>query len=279
MDSKIVFDEHEYPTLSEEDIEFDTSDDLQNYRDYTKSNGTVPIVGEQIVANPENVIVNNTEKETTTASKNDAQSTRPLTRSKARKAAALAMAPSQLVEPIESDAVPAQPIQSFGSDMVSAHPIQPVESDVVPAQPIQPVESDLDSAQPVKLAKKRTRIDSNEQAKSQSSNKKKKTNVNIIDSDLEAVTSLTSFENEFTALHILFEKIVVGSLTIKNDAKNVNCVMRCGRLKATVFLPCKHQIVCNECFVLFKLYVCNKKKNMFCPLCKLKITSNIAISN
>lgn len=80
------------------------------------------------------------------------------------------------------------------------------------------------------------------------------------DNELHEVASSTGTESELNRLYETFHKIVNGDVNIHKN--NPNCLMGCGRLKATVLLPCRHQSTCNECFVLSKLYLLKlKKKN------------------
>lgn len=47
---------------------------------------------------------------------------------------------------------------------------------------------------------------------------------------------------------------------VTKEKKSSNCLMNCGRPKATILFPCIHQSTCNACFVLWKLHLIQKKE-------------------
>lgn len=96
--------------------------------------------------------------------------------------------------------------------------------------------------------------------------------------DLEAVTTLTSTTIEIDRLHKHFEKIYNRKVNVTLDIK---CVMGCGRPKGTVLLPCQHQPTCNQCFVMWRVFVDQKGKSqtVFCPFCRKKVTNCIAVNS
>lgn len=99
---------------------------------------------------------------------------------------------------------------------------------------------------------------------------------NSITCDIEAVTKLTSTASEIHRLNEKFNEIISSSEIIKMNTST--CIMGCNREKATVLLPCTHQPTCNQCFVLYKMFLSEKKMKHFCPVCKVDIISHIAIA-
>lgn len=99
----------------------------------------------------------------------------------------------------------------------------------------------------------------------------------VTDSDLEAVTNATSSTMEVNRLYEQFEKLFGGDFEC-NRSRDAYCIMGCKRAKATVLLPCQHQPTCNQCFVLWKVFVDQKKKNVFCPSCKIDVKKHISVS-
>lgn len=97
-------------------------------------------------------------------------------------------------------------------------------------------------------------------------------------SDLDAVTTLTSTTTEIDRLHKHFENIYNEKVEVK---LSITCVMECGRPKGTVLLPCQHQPTCNQCFVMWRVFVDQKGENqsVFCPSCRKKVTNSIAIKH
>ena len=63
---------------------------------------------------------------------------------------------------------------------------------------------------------------------------------------------------------------------ISNSTK---CVMQCQRDRAMVLMPCKHQPTCNPCFVLWKMHLSGQKLDTICPICKSKVTDQIAVND
>lgn len=103
--------------------------------------------------------------------------------------------------------------------------------------------------------------------------KKKDSDPNI--SDLDAATSLTNSSTEIERLYEKFKEVLNTQSTIYiRDSK---CLMECGRQRATVLLPCKHQPICKECYVIWKIYVLQHKKSELCPACKSQVIDNIFI--
>lgn len=97
-----------------------------------------------------------------------------------------------------------------------------------------------------------------------------------MDSDLEAVTELTSSALHIFELHKRFDEIIEERYT---PAKTTQCIMQCGREKGTLLMPCKHNVTCKQCYVLWKLFCSSKKKHVFCPHCKKKVKDNIMIND
>lgn len=234
MDNKIIFQEHEYPILDPEEIEFGKVEDLERFKQIleepvTEKNDDVPIIFDTATKSQENVVA------TKPKPKVIGRRRVVLTRSKARKVI-------QVENPMQT-AVVQVPHESM-------------------SQPIQ-------ESTPISLRKRKAaNIDDLNDIRS----KKRKS----LMTDLEDVTTVTSTSNEIDRLHQLFEDILKNG---KMDfVANHKCIMNCSRQKATVLLPCKHQSTCNQCFVLWKVFLAKKRKNVFCPVCGINITGNIVIN-
>lgn len=90
-----------------------------------------------------------------------------------------------------------------------------------------------------------------------------------------AQTLTVVIDSEVSLLNEKFIEIINGKTNVTDS--NL-CIMDCKRPKATVLLPCKHQPICNQCFVLWKLFLSEQKRITFCPVCEIDITSHIVIN-
>lgn len=130
----------------------------------------------------------------------------------------------------------------------------------------------LETAQPRKRSANEAAL--NDEIEEQSSHHVKR--ATGVDSDLYAVTELMSSSAELDRLQKKFDEIISG--TVENDLmKQVHCIMGCGRSKGTVLIPCKHQPTCNQCYVLWRLFLAKKNKDVICPSCKNEVISTIVV--
>lgn len=106
---------------------------------------------------------------------------------------------------------------------------------------------------------------------------KKSASIQNYSNGLEAVTSLTDSSEEIERLYKKFQKIIDTQSNIY--ITDSQCLMECGRPRATVLLPCKHQPICNECYVIWKIYVLQHKNMVFCPACKGEVVQTLFINN
>lgn len=240
MDNQIIIQEHEYPVLNTEDIEFESIEDFDRFTAITKTqqktlentekpnstNDASPVIFESN-SNGVLTMVTATKRKRTNKPKPTTKTT-VLTRSKARKLALK---------------------QASVSDEQRINEIIPVHA-----------ESETDEMHPAKRAKEiPERFESSE--------------VNVpIDISLQASTE------EIDRLNEHFENIYNRKIEVRLGAE---CVMGCQRPKATVLLPCQHQPTCNQCYVLWRMFVDQKGKNRtaFCPFCRKKVTNTVAVNN
>lgn len=95
---------------------------------------------------------------------------------------------------------------------------------------------------------------------------------------IDLATELSSSGTELSRLHDKFQTILKQSASARLKTSSA-CIMDCGRPRATLLLPCKHQPTCNQCFVLYKVYVQNNGRTTFCPICKTDVLSHIAVTD
>lgn len=126
----------------------------------------------------------------------------------------------------------------------------------------------------VTLRTRKRRIEENHHSQSA---KRTANNSDTSNSNLEAVTEITSTTVEINRLYAHFNRIINEDQCI-DATKSSYCVMGCNRQKATVLLPCQHQPICNQCFVLWKVFVDENKKTVFCPICKSQVMKHIAVN-
>lgn len=222
MDNKVVFQEHEYPTLDLDEIDFINTEEREKMRALLgKPNGNDqdPVV--MSTYNDDCEVVSIQTKPHQTKRQITIEESVRLTRSKARKRMA-------------SETQPTASTSSF-QNAFSMHRSKRTRTDV----PVNDIESSS--------------------------------------SDLQAVTELTSTTDEISRLHKKFDEIISSSETIKLHKSK--CIMGCDREKATVLLPCSHQPTCNQCFVLYKIYLSERNKKIVCPFCKVDVANHIAINN
>lgn len=115
----------------------------------------------------------------------------------------------------------------------------------------------------------------NKRRRAEATQPEERESIDTDDSDLETVKELTSTRTEVNRLQQKFQDI------FRSECTNLNkttCVFDCDRKRATVLLPCSHQPTCNQCFVLWKLYVTERKSQVFCPICRMDVISHIAVN-
>lgn len=228
MDNRVVFQEHEFPTLDLDEIEFINTEEKENMRvllGKPNDNEHTPVV--MRTSNNEHEAVSVQDKRSQAKRQKKIGASNVLTRSKAKK---------RMAEASQQTAS-----TSTSENVFSMQRAKRARTEV--AQLTEENVDDIDSS----------------------------------DSDLAAVTELTSTTNEISRLHDKFHEIISSSERIKlNKSK---CIMGCDREKATVLLPCNHQPTCNQCFVLYKIFSSEKKKKLVCPSCKEDIVSHIAVNH
>lgn len=245
MDNKIVYDEHEYPKLDIEDIEFESSDDMEKYKSMTQ-----PI---PVCSNSSSTVSNTPEMD---ADVNEVEAIDDVVavvqeQGSGRKAPLSKAA----VENEKSNGSSSKGEPSSNSQRKKRKRVVEIE------------ESDSDDEVCLVRSKRRKNVlmDSSHDSLDSS------------DSDLKIVTSITSMEAELTRLHKLFDEIILERTTVNSKAKRSSkCIMECGRVKATVLQPCQHQATCNQCFVFWKLHLVSKSKTIFCPICRATVKKHVA---
>lgn len=103
------------------------------------------------------------------------------------------------------------------------------------------------------------------------------TNERCDDTDIADI-AFSAVTVEIDRLNEYFEKIYNHEVEVHLQTE---CVMGCKRPRGTVLLPCQHQPTCNQCFVLWRIFVDQKgkKRTTFCPFCRKKVTSTIVVHN
>lgn len=240
MDNKIIFDESEYPALELDDLEFDSVQSQEHYKQIIENSDkddTTPTIMRNNADDSETVVV------IRSAESNRAQENTKtiLTRSKKRKL-------DKKKDEEHAVNTPVILIQSSETPTMT----NDCSSD-----------SDLEEATVRQTRSKNRRID----------------NATEIADDLDDVTSLTRSTQEVFRLHEKFNKIVNNQDVISSKSKDTKCVMGCQRDKCTVLLPCKHQPTCKQCFVMWKIFVCGKQMECFCPVCRENVIEQINIQN
>lgn len=239
MDNKVAFEEFEYPALDVNDIEFETEGDREQFLNEQQS-ASMDVKKDKVKAKRKRVPkVVRNQEEVV------------LTRSKARKAAAQKEKQSNNPIATSSNTVSVSAILTRSQKRRAEELDDPIDGNNI----------QLERAS----AKRASRIDL------ESSN-----------NDLEAVTGLMSSSIELNRLNERFNEILNGekdAKTLHEANKSMQCIMSCNRIKATVLLPCKHQPTCNQCYVLWRLFVSQKQRNVICLLCKNPVTSNIVVSD
>lgn len=225
MDNKIVYDEHEYPKLDVEDIDFESSDDMDKYKSMTQP---IPVCSNA------SSTVNELEEidDVVAAQKRVSGEKAPLSKT--------------TIENKKSKESSSKGEPSSNSQRKKRERVVEI--------------GDSDSDDEVYISKRRKnyRLDSSDES----------------DNDLEIVTSMTSMEAELIRLHKKFDEIILGKNSKVKRTKN--CIMECGRDKATILQPCKHQTTCNQCFVFWKLHLLSKNQQIFCPMCRTTVKKHIA---
>lgn len=246
MDNKIVFNEHEYPILDTNEIEFENSDDLKQYEKIIiEANDSDPILMKSSSGDHENISVAS-QKELT--SKSQPKKPTVLTRSKARKIAQL------------------KDSGASSSEATSGNAIKSTQNTIL-----------------TRLGKRRLEENSSAQNHSRAKKSTMTTMATVamvatieLDSDLDDVTSYTSSKDEVVRLNQIFNRIAEKKEKIVGGHDH-ECIMQCKRSKGTVLLPCKHQPTCRQCFVMWKLFLSEKKIDVFCPMCQEDVIEHIAI--
>lgn len=108
--------------------------------------------------------------------------------------------------------------------------------------------------------------------------KRTTTSIESTNNSLDAVTELTSTTLEINRLHDKFKKIFEEKENVELDRSAI-CIMGCQRNKSTVLLPCRHQPTCKQCFVMWKIFIDQFKKETFCPICKVCVSTTIVIND
>lgn len=298
MDNKIAFEDHEFPELNPDSLGFEFNEDLGIFTEITSndSNNIDPIVVKTsaVASVPIVVLKRQRAKKTTTS----VEKQPVLTRSKSRKML-------MLNGPSDSNAIDSNVKRrateaelDSPQDMVHGRPKRFAPIDNLPA------ETELETGIAMTKSKARNKSDTqqsigavsfqldktqeNELETVSAITRSKTRNASNIQQSIEAVSSQLEnavqnvtldrvIDSEVSRLNKKFEEIVTGSATVTVSTSNL-CMMACARPKATVLLPCKHQPICNQCFVLWKLFLSKERKNIYCPACKLEITSHIAVN-
>lgn len=229
MDNKIIIQEHEYPILNSEDIEFESTEDLNDFNTLMNpSADTINDTSAVMFANPSG-ISNASETVATKRryAKKKSNTSTVLTRAKVRK---LALQES-----------------SAGKKRTA---------------------SDVDISD----------IDSSDATDPMTTNAPKRAKERSESIDPRAGITLSAATLEIERLNKHFEKIYNREVEVH---LNTECVMDCKRPRGTVLLPCQHQPTCNQCFVLWRVFVDQKGDNRttFCPFCRTQITSTIVVHN
>lgn len=293
MDNKIVYEENEFPALDLDEIQFSNSDDLEKVKSLLGLTALSTNLSVQNAPNAGGSKTKNTKTKPNKSSKTSQQQqsgvnssktgseSTVMTRSKARKAAS--REESNNSPNITDDA------SIIGSDNVlntvqcqtqqRHNTIMTRNATALTMNSPNEVHHSSSARQP----RQRQNVAPNQTKSTRKRRAESDDDISLVaakrtlPNDLYAVTTVTSSGNEMNVLHAYFDDILSGK--IKVNQVNSNCVMNCGRAKATVLLPCTHQPTCNQCFVLFKIFVNQKKKPVFCPICKVRVNQHIAVSN
>lgn len=268
MDNKIAFEEFEFPALNIDEISFETESDREQFMN-TQQSAEKGVNGAHALATRKGA--KGTKKTTKTVVN---QEVPILTRSKTRKAAARQQKQSNDFVANSSDAFSETNVSDAGKSI---------------AQPSNDLIETLTygvSTRTRKRCVQETQLDvgseSGEEPTQPIAKRAATINSESRNSEIGVVTELMSSSTQLSQLHTKFNEILNGKINEKmlaEENKSTSCIMKCGRRKATVLLPCKHQPICNQCYVLWRLFVTKKMKNVICPLCKNRVTSNIVVND
>lgn len=251
MDNKIAFEEYEYPALTADDIEFDTESDREQFTNKQKTTGK---------KDNGNALPQRKRAKNAVASQKEPV----LTRSKARKAAArkqkestesTEIASLDLLQTTELGARETTVQQSTNSIAISSHGV---------------------STRSTKRRIHESHGDERNNIEPIQPNAKRVSTMNLesLNTETEGVNEFLSSSAELNRLHEKFKDILKSNVSLGNTT---NCIMACNRKKATVLLPCRHQPICNQCYVLWRLFTTQALKKVVCPLCRNTVTQNIVV--
>lgn len=284
MDNKIAYEEHEFPELDTDEIPFENVNDIERFKAMMSpstniDDDTSPIVLKTNLPPAETIAAKKRKRTNKIASKATEKRT-VLTRSKARKLASQTKdaqndQQANNEEPVSINATSADLISPQTKDVQNVRQANICESDSTNSIEI-PLDATLSSQTcATSIENLSSEIDDDDQLRPHV-NRNQGINFNTPNSDLDAVTELTSSAVEIFRLHNKFDEIINGSNV---PSKSTFCVMQCNREKGTLLLPCKHQPTCKQCFVLWKVFCLSKKLKTFCPICKNDVKNTIIIND